>query len=330
MEIDRKKFLAILEKVSPGLDSSESIAQSNSFLFSNGRVFTYNDEIAVGHLINLDVEGAVPSKELIQLLKKMKEDSIGVSNHNNEFLINYNLNKKIKSGITMEKEILLPIEQLSAAFGANMYGLPDKFIDGVKTCLTSCAPEAESIVLSNVHMKGEHIESCDNYQMTRFDLGEDSQEDLLIPAAACQYLIHYKVNQYLQTDGWIHFGDGEGLIFSCRVIEDTYPDLDPLLKVKGNTISLPKQLNEIMDRSGIFNSQVQINILENWCKVRAHSETGWIEERVRIKEKRDIDFSINSQMLKMILKISDKLIVGKGSLKFEMDNFVHVIALEKS
>lgn len=327
MEIDRAKLLTALEKVAPGLAPSENIAQSASFVFSNGKVFAYNDEIAVGHLVDLDVEGAVSSKELLALLGKLKSETVEMKVSNNELLIN---NKKIKSGITMEKEILLPIEQLSVAFGADMYGLPDKFMKGIKICLTSCASDSESIILSNVHMKNEYLESCDNYQMTRFDMGEDSQEDVLIPAAACKYLIHYEVNQYHLTDGWIHFSDGGDLIFSCRVIEDEYPDLDSFLKVKGNTITLPKQLNEIMDRSNIFNSRVQINILKNWCKVRAESDTGWIEEKVRIKEKRDIDFSINSQMLQTILKISNELTVGKQSLKFEMGDFVHVIALETS
>lgn len=327
MEIDRKELLTILEKVAPGLASSENIAQSASFVFSDGKVFAYNDEIAVGHLVDLDIEGAVSSKELLELLRRLKSETVEIDVSDNEFLIN---NKQVKSGITMEKEILLPIDQLSGGWDEDMYGLPDKFMKGIKTCLSSCASDSESIILSNIHMKGEFIESCDNYQMTRFDLGEDSQENILIPAAACKYLIHYKVVQYFQTDGWIHFSDGEDLIFSCRIIEDEYPDLEIFLKVKGSTITLPKQLNEIMDRSNIFNSRVQINILKNWCKVRAASDTGWIEEMVRIREKKDISFYINSQMLKLILKISNKLTVGKQSLKFEMEDFVHVIALETS
>lgn len=325
MEINRTKLLTVLEKVSPGLALSENIAQSASFVFSDGKVFAYNDEIAVGHLVDLDIEGAVSSKELMALLGKLKSDTIEIDIDDNEFLIN---NKLVKSGISMEKEILLPIDQLIGGWGEDRYGLPDKFMKGIKTCLSSCASDSESVILSNIHMKGKFMESCDNYQMTRFDLKEDSQENILIPAAACNYLIHYKMDQYFQTDGWIHFSDGEDLIFSCRIIEDEYPDLEPFLKVKGNTITLPKQLNEIMDRSNIFNSRVQINILKNWCKVRAESDTGWIEEKVRIREKKDIDFYINSQMLKLILKISNKLTVGEQSLKFEMEDFVHVIALE--
>jgi hypothetical protein len=324
MEIDRVKLLTALEKVAPGLATSENIAQSASFVFTDGKVYAYNDEIAVGHLIDVGIEGAVSSKELLALLKKLKSETVEMEVKKNELLIN---NKKVKSGITMESEILLPIEELIHGWGEDRFGLPDKFMKGVKICLTSCASDTESIILSNIHMKGKYLESCDNYQMTRFDMGDDSQEDILIPAAACKYLIHYKVDQYFQTDGWIHFGDGEDLIFSCRIIEDEYPDLESILKVNGNMITLPEQLNEIIDRSNIFNSRIQINILKNWCKVRAESDTGWIEEKVRIKEKRDIDFNINSQMLQTILKISNKLTVGKQSLKFEMNDFIHIIAL---
>ncbi len=327
METSRQDLLTILEKVSPGLATAENIAQSASFVFTQGKVFTYNDEIAVGHLVDLDIEGAVSSKELLELLRRLKSKTIEIEIDNNEFLIN---SKRVKSGITMEQEILLPIEQLIDGWGEDMYGLPDKFMRGIKICLTSCASDNESVILSNVHMKGKFLESCDNYQMTRFDLGEDSQEDLLIPAAACRYLIHYKVIQYFRTDGWIHFSDGEDLIFSCRVIEDEYPDLDQFVETNGKEITLPKELIEVMDRSNIFNQQVQINILKNWCKVRARSEAGWIEEKIRIKEKKDIDFRIDSQMLKEILKVSNTLMVGKTSLKFNMPDFIHVIYLESS
>lgn len=326
MEIKRQELLDILEKVAPGLAPSENIAQSASFVFADWKVFSYNDEIAVGHRVNFDIQGAVSSAELLALLGKLKSETIEITTNENELLVN---KKMLKSGITLEKEILLPIEQLSGGWDAEMYGLPDKFMKGIKTCLSSCASESESAILSNIHMNETFMESCDNYQMTRFDLGEDSQENVLIPAAACKHLLRYNVNQYYQTDGWIHFSDGKDLIFSCRIMEDEYPDLEQFLEVEGDTITLPKQLSEIMDRSNVFNSRVQINILENWCKVRAQSDTGWIEERVRIKEKKDIDFSIDSQMLKLILKISNELTVGKHSLKFEMGDFAHVITLEK-
>lgn len=327
MEIKRESLLDVLQKVAPGLDENELISQSASFVFTEGKVFTYNDEIAVGHLVDLDIEGAVSSKELLQLLRRLKTDTVEIKVKNNEFLIN---SKRLRSGITMESKILLPIDELKDGWEQEVYALPDKFIEGIKICLSSCAADTENIILSNVHMKGEFMEGCDNYQMTRFYLGEDSQENLLIPAVACKHLVNYKVTEYFTTDGWIHFGDGEDLIFSCRVIEDKYPDFDQFLEIEGPETTLPKGLIEVIDRSNVFNQKVQINILKNWCKVRAQSEAGWFEERIRIKEKRDIDFRINSNMLKEILKVMNKLTIGKNALRFDMEEFIHVIALEKS
>ena len=47
MKINRKDLIKVLKKVQPGLASQEIIEQSGAFVFTDGRVFTYNDEIAV-------------------------------------------------------------------------------------------------------------------------------------------------------------------------------------------------------------------------------------------------------------------------------------------
>lgn len=332
MEIERQIILNALEKVMPGLATSEDIAQSSSFIFMNGNVFAYNDEIAVSYKIDLDIEGAIPSNELFSLLKKIKgnyfddNDMIDIKTTKNELLIS---TKRSKSGILLEKEILLPTDLLNDDYfdDDDFYSLPDKFLSGIKIALTCVAKESDSIILSNVHMKNKYIESCDNIRMVRYDLGEDSQEDFLIPATACQHLLKYKVTEYAKKEGWLHFSDGEGFMFSCRTIEDEYPDLSPFLKVKGDDLKLPGELVEMMDRANIFNNFVDVHIEKNWLKVRAEGESGWTEEKTRIKEKKEIFFCINPQLLKEIMRTSNKTIVGPKSLKFELEDFVHVLAL---
>ena len=80
MKIKRAELLSTLTALRPGLASKEIIEQSTSFIFSDGRVVTYNDEVAVQHPVDLDIIGAVQGKELFALLNKLKSQIEKVDN----------------------------------------------------------------------------------------------------------------------------------------------------------------------------------------------------------------------------------------------------------
>jgi len=101
MAVNRKELLTILGKVAPGLSNTEILEQSSSFIFMDGLVITFNDEISVSHPIPYDWTGAVVAKELMTLLKKYKDDEIEVNITQEEFLIK---TKRGEAGIRLDEQ----------------------------------------------------------------------------------------------------------------------------------------------------------------------------------------------------------------------------------
>ena len=331
MKIKKTELLKALAQVKPGLAAKEAIEQSTSFVFINGFVATYNDEIAVSLPIDMELGGAVQSRELFALLNKIKDDEITVSIDDNEFRIQ---GKKFKSGIRLESEIVLPLDFLKAEL--EYFPIPVEFEDGVQVCLFSAAQENVSPVLSNIHVKSNYVESCDNFRLTRFKLPAAVEHEMTIPSTAARHLVGYSFNNYAIDDGWIHFRQEEtGLVYSCRTFEETYPDLEQFLQVKGSAIKLPDELRDVLDRSGIFSAAsdgtenlVQITVGDNWCVVRGENDNGWIEEKIRVKTKgATIAFQVSPKILQDILSRSNKATLSPKSLKFVSSKFTHVVSL---
>lgn len=330
MKIKKADLINILSSVKPGLARQEVIEQSTSFVFSEGFVFTYNDEISVSHPVDLDIEGAVRAKELFALLSKIKDEEIDVTAEGGELLIK---GAKLESGITMDHEVHLP--GVAPPDDADWEEVPKGFNDAVRICAFSCASENVSAVLNSIHISGGIAESCDNYRLTQFELEGDLGDEVLIPSGYARQLIQYDFDSYCIDDGWLHCEKEEtGLCFSCRIFEEAFPDLDALLDIEGDDVELPTELKSVLDRSGIFSNDadlgielVKIEIKNKWLKVEAQNENGWTREKVRIKSDVDIQFSVNPGMLKEVLAITSTATLSENHIKFTAPSFVHVISL---
>lgn len=335
MNVKRSELLVALREVKPGLATSEMIEQSTSFVFKDGRVVTYNDEIAASYPFDLGFEGAVSARELMALLNKVKDSEIEMTADKGELLIK---GKKIEAGITMQEEIHLPILTFTPAEG--FYELPDKFLDGLKICLFSAAHESVSPVLSNIHMKSSFIESCDNFRLTRFEMGEDSEDDILIPATAARHLVNTTVDSYGEEGGWMFFKHEKSeMVLATRIYDDEYPDLGAFLDVgeDASEVKLPQDLPEVLERSGIFASAedreldlVDVEVADNWIKVKSENDRGWIQEKIRAKTKgADLYFSVNPSILRDILKITDTALMTDKLIRFNAPDFAHVVTLRQ-
>ena len=78
MKINREELLNQLESVQPGLSIREIIEQSSCFVFQDGKVITYNDEIFCSQKTPLKIKGAVLAAPLIALLRKMVETEVDI------------------------------------------------------------------------------------------------------------------------------------------------------------------------------------------------------------------------------------------------------------
>lgn len=327
MLINKKELLTALEIVKPGLANKEVIEQSTSFAFMGDCVVTYNDEISISHPVNnLEITGAIKADEFYKLIAKIKQDDFELSTTENEVVIEAG---KTKAGIVFQSEIRLPVDDIGAI--SKWKDLPENFIEAMHFVVPNCGQDHSRPVLTCVNVTKTDCSASDNIKVANYTFTEQiSVSPFIIPAGNVREVLKLKPVQIAEGEGWIHFKNEQGTVISSRIFsEDTYPDIYKFLKVKGSTLTLPKTIQEVLDRIGIFSTTgANISITNNRITIEAESDTGWIKETCNMKYNSDLlEFCINPFTLKEILSKTLDCTISDRLIKFEGENWVYVAAL---
>jgi len=335
MKINKTELQEALEKVKPGLAQKELIEQATCFSFMGDRVVTYNDEISISHPVKgLDVKGAVKAQALYEFLNKIKKDEIEIEWEENQVIIK---SGRAKAGLVFEQEVKLPIDEEIGK--VEKWGkLPENFIEALKFCYPCCSRDMSRPILTCVSIREEDIQASDSYQIIRYKLDEKiSIEECLIPATAVRELVRYKVKEASKGESWIHFRTEEGTVFSSRILNNEFPDINKHLEIDGQDFDFPKNINQILERANVFSKKeatagdiptVNIEIKEGRVAISAKNEYGWFKEEVRTKyDGKPVKFSIG---IGFLLGLFDKLqncIIGENKIGFSGEKWQHVIAM---
>lgn len=330
MKIKIADLKRALNAVKPGLAAKDLIEQTTSFAFIDGYIVTYNNELSVRYPINLDIEGAVRSDEFYSLISKVKDDEIDIETTETELIVK---GKRNSAGINLDQEIKLPLEELGEL--DSWTRLPSDFITAVKLAYPCVSDDTSKPALTCIHVNGKHIEASDDYRIIRIVLSKPIKADFAISGMAAKFLEKYDVVQCCQTAGWIHFKTANEAIFSCRIYIFDFPDVSWFLEVKGEELKLPKNMKEILDRAGIFakaetvlDEEVKIKVDGKKMTIRGEGEYGWFEEVAPCGYGGDpVEFIVGPKFLYDVLDHLQHCIVGENSLKFQGDNFEHVVCL---
>ena len=147
--VDRIKLISRLEQVQPGIALREIVAQSSCYIFQNGRVKTFNEEVFCSCKVRgfpEDFQGAIQAKPMLEILRKLSEDSLTLSVHTGEIQFE-GVRKTV--GIRMEQEITLPVNEVEDP--GNWRDLPDDFSEGV-ALVQECAGKDTSTIYVNVRL----------------------------------------------------------------------------------------------------------------------------------------------------------------------------------
>lgn len=329
MKVNREALLGVLQRAQPGLDAKESTEQSNAFIFKDGKVYTFNDEIAVQIPFEVDFEGAVVASPLIQLLSKLEDEVITIKPKGGQLRIT---GGERRGAVTMEAKIALPMEDLDSA--EEWVDLPEDWKKALSIVVSSCSREDTKFELSCVHCAPEHVEACDNYQLTRWPIKSGVDRSFLLPASTVRVLLKYPLEKISVTDNWAHFQDADGVSFSCRAFFETFPDITTLLEVSGEETKLPSGIKEATERAEIFASDaassgdILITLAEGEMTLKGEGDCGWYEETKQSKYKGDtLRFRIQPSLLKDLASRTRMCTIGDGRMKIETDDYSHVICL---
>ncbi len=326
MRVNREELINDLEMVKAGVSPREFIEQSSCFVFSEGHVMTFNDEVACRKKTMIQVRGAVQAATLVAILEKMNDPELKVK-ENEKGELEFQ-GKRKAFGVTMDAEIFLPIDRVEIP--ERWRTLPAEFTEAVDLVQHCVSADESKFVLTCVHLHPDFVESCDNLQAIRVKVATGLKRSCLIRGTSLQHIASLAMDELAVSPSWVHFRNKAGLIFSCRRYSEDYPNLDKIFIVKGHSITVPKGLAEASDRAAIFATDKAgdplVSVFLGAGEIRLVGEgiTGWYKEIKKIAyDGPSMEFSISPTLLKHIsenysdAKISpDKLRVEGGSWQY--------------
>lgn len=335
MQVNRSELLGALEIVSAGLAKKKLIDQADCFVFKEGRIVTYNDELCISKEYDLGFEGAIRAKEFQALLSKMKDESIDITESDGQIVIKGS--KRITAGLPIDNNVLLPIADMD--FPDEWHKLPKNFKEALQCCIPSCGRDMTKPKLVCVHLKGKVAEASDGYRIINFNLDKKIKEELLIPYYSASEVSKHDVDEFGTTNGWAHFRKKDSdMVFSCRVTSNNdpvYPDLAQYFTTDGTVVNMPDELVDMIDRAAIFSDAefaqdqiVFVEIKSGKCLVKAEGTHGWIKEKIKTEyDDEPLEFAASPMLLKAIIKNGLEIRICENSLQFECDLYTQSVSL---
>ena len=336
MEINKQKLINLLEELKPGLSNKEILEQSNTFGFINNKIVTYNDSISIQAPIDLNLNGAVDALKFYQIINKIKpnkKENIVLELENDQLIIK---SKKQKSGLIFQNECKLPLEEINLE--GKWKKLPNLFKEVIKLVVTCCSNNYTRPILTCVYIDQNTIKAGDSTRVIKFTINTKFKTEVAIPKQTILHLLKYDITHYMLDENWIHFKT-DNIIFSSRIINEKYPNVNHLFDVKGEELEFPDKIIESIEKAEIFSQTdlsddtlIQIIINDNILTIKSENNLGWFEEKMKIKSNINTTFYTNPKFLINILKTMKKCIItheeDKERIKFTGDNWEHIIAID--
>lgn len=333
LKVDRRLLIDALNKVVPGLTTEEVLEQSDCFVFQNGRIMTYNDEVCASVPFQFGGwNGAVKSQKLLQILNKMEAAEIKITITDNEVRIS---SSKSRLGIPAQQAVTLPVQEVRPPEenSDQWKDVPQDFTTALRFCMFSTAKDGKSEpVLNCIHISGDYAESCDDSRSTRYKMSGKMEHDLCIPRNTAVELSKLVITKVAVDASFIHFLTEDKVVFSRRKTCSGYPDLSGFFEVQGTEMILPETLGETLMRAGIFssdndNNYVEIVVASGVMTVTGKGNGGWFQERDKVHFPEDIRFFINPTFFKEALSVMQSILVADNRICMNGERFSHAVCL---
>jgi len=335
--VNRKDLLKQLESVVAGLAVKETIDQSNCFVFKNGKVSTFNDEIFCSIDCSLkEIESSVMASQMLALLRKWTAESIKVK------VVDGGLRFfQGRSRCEFKSNQVVDTARDVIESPSTWVDIPNGLVDNIQVASECVGKDRSKFALTCVHIHPDWIEATDDIQVIRCPMNTGVSEPLLIRASAIVQVLKSAVVQWSVTPNWIHFCTDDGLTLSCRKYLFKYPALGRFFECQGEKCELPDGIESIVSKCAIFSSEydstdysskgnvVSVSLVPGAIRLSGAGKFGRYEEEVKSNYSgKPIRFLLSPNLLVRIAKWKNCL-VGTGKLKVQTDNWSYVTCIAK-
>ena len=295
MTVERKVFLESLKLAMPGIESGNVVLQgSDSFVFHDGKLFTYNDSIAVLvpieqiGLVGEDIEGVVHAKELYNVVSKFTNDEI-------TFSVNDNKTWTLKCGRAKVELTLIDFDFKTRFDGVspteeNWIDLPENFMEA----LGICKMVTNKTAIAGIYVRDDNMLSTDGYQINLCTLGKELPKFWISDSSVAELIKLNKLKQVQIGRTWVHFKTTEDVILSVKTLNDiNYPYDKVMALMKSSTpkddtftATFPEGLFPAVERADSFSfdlldqSVVRLILSNDGIEVSSERNSGKYVENI--------------------------------------------------
>lgn len=333
MKVKRETLLDALQFAQLGLSTrGETLEQSNAFVFQDGCLITFNDEMLTRQPSPLgDLKAAVLAAEFQSLVAKLPDEELEVELKGEEVVLT---GAKRSAGIAAFSKVLLPFDAVPQP--EKWFKLGDKAFEMLQQAARTCDQAATMELTGLVHATPKLVEACDNFRLFRADTETGFPAEVLIPAGSLIKLQPWVITAVSVGEGWVHFRtDTKKLTVSVRCSHEKYHEsMDALLQLgkDAQEVSLPANLGEIVERANVMqgeNPKAEVKIEGDQLTLTSRKDTGWYTETKKVKYSgKPLSFEVHPQFLVEVLARTRKVMVDRKRMKLEADGIQFVVSLQ--
>lgn len=334
MKVEKAEFLGKLQSVSSGLMPKGIIEQGNTFVFKDGNIYTYNDEVSclVPSGLEPSILGAVMAGPLLALLGALEEEELDVEFEKTRMLVT---GKNRRANYKLQQSILLPLSNVDKP--KEWKKLPEGFSEGLALVQECAGTNRKEFGLMCIHITDKWMEACDRFQMARYLCKLPVEEGLLVPKNSIKGIVQLGMTSFSVTDSWVHFRNPTKLQIACRKYADDYKDMSAYFnKEKGKQIVFPKGLVEASSRAEIFSKEdaddnkIQVEIRPDKIKIKGMGISGEYYEIKKLQyQGPNRMFRISPKILVTIVDRHTECTITDREVRADVDKFSYIAALGK-
>ena len=332
MKVGRDRFLHALQSVQAGIDQKGLVEQSRCFVFHQGHVMTYNDEVFCRASSGLsdDIEGAVDAKPLASVIEQIDCEELNVVVEDKEFCI-YSGDER--AWVRMDQEITSPLMLITLP--KEWKRLAPDFSDALKLIEPCVGKDETMFSLTCVHVCPDWLEGCDDIQICRWNLKTGVQTPVLVRGKALIKMADLGMTEVSEDTKWLHFRGPDSLTFSCRRYLEAYQDLSGFLEVEGENLVLPKEITAPIKKAKLFAEdnmeakQIQVRIKKGKMSIKGEGFSGGYEKSPLSVEYsgEPLIFYISPDTFSRIAEKHHECVVSKDKLKVQGSNYTYITCL---
>lgn len=328
MQVDRNRFIRDLVSVSCAVDDKEIVEGSHLVRITDGKMETYNGRVLCIRKTQLSgVVACVSCKDLVDLIKKIRDDVIDVRVEGGELLVSA---KRKDAGIALvESSIAVDVPDGDVDWA----GLPDRFGEYLDRCAAICNDDDVNVLTTVVHITPAYIEASDNFRLLRYAVDLPCKE-CMIPAASLRLVGGLAFSKMRMRGTWVELMSGKTRIIIPVVGGNYHKGIDAVMQMESPVaLRMPDGVLDALRRAEVFvdlkyNRNVMVELCDHKVIVQSRCDGGWYQERRKIDYAgKTIKFRVDPVLLRELIQQNTTFKIDRRKMRVDCDGMVFVVSI---